>query len=182
MDNRKKRKCNRLLEELGDRPSLELNVNKYTVDELVEFINALKENSSLKDLTVFRDFYELPSVVSTIADLLRVNTAITSLNIKCMNIGIRGAVSISESLKVNSSLTHLSLSHWCNAHAIADVLKENTRLTSINLANNNIKVKGAIAIADALKENTSLTSIDLRGNDIRDDGAVAIADALKEKK
>jgi hypothetical protein len=56
-----------LLEELGDRPSLKLNVNNYAVDEIVQFINGLKENSSLKDLTVhdfgeFKPLFEVPSL------------------------------------------------------------------------------------------------------------------------
>ena len=63
---------------------------------------------------------------------------------------------------------------------IADMLKQNTTLTSINLSDNFITINGIQSIADALKQNTTLTSIDLSDNDIDTDGMQSIVDMLKQ--
>jgi hypothetical protein len=57
----------------------------------------------------------------------------------------------------------------------------NRVLTELGLSSNKIGDEGAKpkAIAEALKVNAVLTSVDLRLNSIRDDGAKAIAEALK---
>jgi Ran GTPase-activating protein (RanGAP) involved in mRNA processing and transport len=47
------------------------------------------------------------------------------------------------------------------------------------LSHNNIDDVGAKLIADALKNNHSLNTLDLMVNNIGDDGVIAIADALK---
>ena len=49
----------------------------------------------------------------------------------------------------------------------------------VTLSHDNIGDDGAKAIAEALKVNAVLTSVDLRLNSIGDDGAKAIAEALK---
>jgi hypothetical protein len=45
MDSCKKRKCNLWLEMLGDCSSFDIDLHDFEVDEVVEFINGLKENS-----------------------------------------------------------------------------------------------------------------------------------------
>jgi hypothetical protein len=52
------------------------------------------------------------NISSSIADLLRVNPAITSIDLFDCRLGIEVMVSISELLKVDSSLTSLDL--WMN--------------------------------------------------------------------
>jgi hypothetical protein len=42
--------------------------------------------------------------------------------------------------------------------ALADALKVNSTITSIDLRNNNVGVKGAKALADALKVNSTTTN------------------------
>jgi Ran GTPase-activating protein (RanGAP) involved in mRNA processing and transport len=65
------------------------------------------------------------------------------------------------------------------AIAIADALKVNSSLTSLNLSSNSIYNEGGIASADALKLNSSLASLNLSRNLVDNDGAIAIADALQ---
>ena len=82
---------------------------------------------------------------------------------------------------------------WSLPKALADALKQNSSLTTINLSWNDIGADGAKAavllrpslafmwpacsacqaLAEALKQNSSLTTIDLRGNKIGADGAKA---------
>jgi hypothetical protein len=48
------------------------------------------------------------------------------------------------------------------AESLAEALKVNSRLTTLQLEGNGIDSDGAIAIADALKVNTSLTDVNLK--------------------
>ena len=66
--------------------------------------------------------------------------------------------------------------------ALADFLKTNTKITSLNLNENNLGTPGAIAIAEALKVNKGLTEVDLSLNYIDDKGAKVIAEMLDVNK
>jgi hypothetical protein len=48
------------------------------------------------------------------------------------------------------------------AESLAEALKVNNKLTTLQLEGNGIDSDGAIAIADALKINTSLTDVNLK--------------------
>ena len=69
----------------------------------------------------------------------------------------------------NSYLRHNNISDE-EAEGIAQTLKINNTLTSISLYDNEISVEGAKAIAETLKINNGLTSIDLAYNQISDEG------------
>jgi hypothetical protein len=118
-NHKRKWKCNRLLEQLEDRESFQLHLDFIKLEDATEFFDELKENSSLKSLTVrYRHLTPLlplfskdvtSFVSSLIADLLRGNSAITSIVLEYLGIGIEGTVSIFESLSVNTLLTSLYL-------------------------------------------------------------------------
>ena len=99
-------------------------------------------------------------------------------------IGAEGAKAIGEALKVNTSLTEISLGGNNigdeGGKAIREALKVNTSLTKIVLHDNNIGSEGGKAIGEALKVNTSLNWIDLRSNNIGDEGKQLLLDARKE--
>jgi Ran GTPase-activating protein (RanGAP) involved in mRNA processing and transport len=65
------------------------------------------------------------------------------------------------------------------ALAIAEALKLNSSLTTLDLGYNEIGIEGAFAIAEGLKVNSSLSTLHLHGNDVGKEGASAIAEALK---
>lgn len=66
------------------------------------------------------------------------------------------------------------------AEFIADTLKYNTTISTLDLRGNGLRDEGALCLARSLKVvNEALTSLDLGFNEIRDDGAFAIAQALK---
>ncbi|KXS19418.1 RNI-like protein, partial [Gonapodya prolifera JEL478] len=86
-------------------------------------------------------------------------------------------------LKVLSVLARLDLS-FCRvgdlgARAIANHLKDDRRITSLNLANNDIGGGGAQAIAKALEVNDGLGVLSLAGNRIGDEAGLAIATMLQ---
>mmetsp|Transcript_4107 Transcript_4107/g.11304 ORF Transcript_4107/g.11304 Transcript_4107/m.11304 type:complete len:124 (+) Transcript_4107:186-557(+) len=62
---------------------------------------------------------------------------------------------------------------------IAEALRMNTHVTSIDLIFNNIGVAGATALAGILSKNSALTALDLFDNNIGDVGAAAFEDALR---
>jgi len=97
--------------------------------------------------------------------------------------GNLGAASIAEALKVNSTLKSLNLgSNWIEdsgAASIAEALKVNSTLLSLSLHYNAIKDSGAASIAEALKVNSSLTHLYLYINNVRDSGAMSLGEALK---
>jgi len=62
---------------------------------------------------------------------------------------------------------------------IADALKDNHTLKTLNLIGSNICDDGAKIIADAIKVNQSLEKLNLSSNKIGDDGAKVLVDALR---
>jgi hypothetical protein len=100
-----------------------------------------------------------------LADALKVNSTITSINLSNNNVGVDGAKALAAALKVNSTITSINLSNnnvgVDGAKALADALKDNSTITSISLSYNNVDVDGAKVLADALKINSTITSIDL---------------------
>ena len=66
------------------------------------------------------------------------------------------------------------------AKAIAEALKVNPVLTSLDLQTNSIGNGGAMAIAEALKVNAVLTKLNLlQGNKMGEAGKKAVRDAVK---
>ena len=67
-----------------------------------------------------------------------------------------------------------------DAAAVAEILKSNTSVTTVNLdGNKEIGDEGAKALAEALKVNATVGYLDLSGCGIGDDGAAALAEALR---
>jgi hypothetical protein len=90
---------------------------------------------------------------------------------------------LAEALKTNKTITTLDLSHNTiddeGARALADALKTNTTISTLDLRDNDIGDQGARTLSDALKTNTTISTLDLSDNDIGDQGARALSDALK---
>lgn len=71
-----------------------------------------------------------------------------------------------------------------NLIALAEALKNNTTLTTLDLTDNHIGAKGATALADMLKNNKTLTVLNLAYNKIGDEGdeglQTLLVDALED--
>ncbi|KAL0239419.1 hypothetical protein GEMRC1_009527 [Eukaryota sp. GEM-RC1] len=148
-------------------------------DKDLEFLN----KSSLifphlKELHVHVDY----SLSTSLIELLKLNTSVTSANLGEHYIGAAGAIAISEVLKVNTTITSLNLSGNCigaqGVGPISEALKNNDTVKCINLSGNFIGTDGARALAETLKVNGTISSIDLGGNSIGIDGVMALAEAL----
>ncbi|KAG0378852.1 hypothetical protein BGX24_002642, partial [Mortierella sp. AD032] len=121
--------------------------------------------------------------IEMLAETLKTNSTLTTLNLRSNSIGEYGAMALAEALKTNSALTTLELignSIGGNgAVALAEALKTNSTLTTLELIGNSIEENGAVALAEALKTNSTLTTLNLGSNSIGDNGTVALAEALK---
>jgi 23S rRNA pseudoU1915 N3-methylase RlmH len=130
-----------------------------------------------------------------IAEALRKNSTLVTLDLRSNEIGLAGAQVIADALRKNSTLLTLylgfndigsgrqgnpGLPSSAGVEAIAAALRENSTLVTLELCSNRIGPESAQAIADALRENSTLVTLDLRGNSIGSSGIHPIADALRE--
>jgi hypothetical protein len=120
---------------------------------------------------------------SALADALKRNTSLTTIDLWKKAIGAEGASTLADALKVNTSVTTIGLAYNAigseGASALADALKVNASVTNLYLSVNAIGDEGALVLADALKMNTSVTNLYLRDNAIDDEGASALVDMLQ---
>ena len=107
----------------------------------------------------------------------------TELYLGDLLFGDSGATAVAEALKINTALTSLNLDYNNigdeGAAAIAEALKGGTALTDLMLENNKIGNGGAIALAEALTVNKVLRVLDLKMNNIEEIGVAAFAEAVK---
>ncbi|KAF9325930.1 hypothetical protein BG006_010611, partial [Podila minutissima] len=99
------------------------------------------------------------------------------------SIGVKEFGRLAEALKTNSTLNTLDLGHGLirdnGAQALAEALKTNSTLTALNLVGNSIGDNGVQALSEAFKINSTLTTLNIRYNSFRDNGAQALAEVLK---
>ena len=114
------------------------------------------------------------------------NVRITNLDMWSNNITDRGAATLAEVLKENSTLQQLNVRDNSigdgGATALAKVLKENMTLQQLDVSNNSIGERGATALAEMLKENRTLQQLIVHSNSIGVGGATALAKMLKENR
>ena len=119
---------------------------------------------------------------NSLAQVLRVNTSLSSLDLDDNSIGDKGANSLAHALGVNTCLS-LNLSSNSigadGACSLAQALMVNTSLSSLGLHSNSIGADGANSFAHALRLNTSLSSLNLSSNSISVEGASSLAQALR---
>ena len=101
--------------------------------------------------------------ITAIADALRVNGSLTSLDVSKNRLGAEGAAALAPALAANGSLTSINLS-------------EN------NLTNYGRDMTGITELAAALGVNGSLTELSIYGNQVGDEGVCAICEAIQSNK
>jgi Ran GTPase-activating protein (RanGAP) involved in mRNA processing and transport len=148
----------------------------------------IRKYTNLTELNL-QDLLYSNKIFKSICEALRVNKKIIKLNINNINIGdgsgkafVDALKDLSDELKVNDTLTQFTMSNNIGnvgAAALAEALKRNQTLRTLDISKNGIGSAGAAALADALKMNTTLTTLDISSNyEIGDAGAAALAEAL----
>lgn len=121
------------------------------------------------------------SMLSSLAE--NENSGLLTLDLSENVIGDGGAVALAAVLAKNIPLQHIGvrgcLIREFSAEIIANSLKYNTHLLSMDISNNRALAHGARAFAHVLQHfNSNLRRLVMENNDIKADGAVALANAL----
>jgi Ran GTPase-activating protein (RanGAP) involved in mRNA processing and transport len=134
-------------------------------------------------------YFDEPGTIA-IAEALKKNTVLESLDLAHNHIDLKGIKALADALKVNHTLKILVLSYNVmgpeGAYFIAEALKKNRSLEHLDIRSpykrTYIGDDGAAVIADALIVNESLRSIDMRHNGITNVGLKYIRDALNKNQ
>ncbi len=103
--------------------------------------------------------------ITAIADALRVNGTLTMLSLANNRLGEEGTKAICEALEQNKTLKELDISHYGSSFG-----------TNIGGS------AGAKHVAKMLGVNGGLTALDLSSNCLKDEGVSAVCEAIKSNK
>ena len=145
----------------------DLDVARNELDNQVSSIfNSLKDNKTLKVLDCERTFGCNRGNKPEIAELIKVNTTLTKLNISCNEIRTKDAREIFDALSHNSSLTEIDISYTSIKSKafsrLASMLERNTSLTTINAEDIFVENKEARLLLKAMKRNCSIKYMNLQ--------------------
>ena len=157
-----------------------LNLENNMLDDACDEVLAdLLLKSNLETL-LLSDNYIRTGVVHT-SKALRSNPSLTSLSMMGCGLGDDEAVHLAKAICSNTCLKTLDVSHndigRAGEKAIGISLEDNTSLVELCIGNNHIS--HITNIANALRRNTTLTTLDLRDNRIEDSGAIMLSRAIK---
>ncbi|WP_341789856.1 hypothetical protein [Rickettsia endosymbiont of Polydrusus tereticollis] len=128
---------------------------RYIGDEEVgEIAELLKINTTITSFSIMHT-----SGGTELAESLKTNKTLTTFRIMRSEMGDEGAKEFAHALKINNTLTSLDLhnNNMSTFNIFADVLKINNSLTHFIISSINPKCEGLGEFADALKINNSLT-------------------------
>lgn len=144
-------------------------------------------------VTVVGSFYGDASLVVKAAEMLASNTTITRIEFDVLEMDTSGIDAIGAMLKVNTTLTSLTLGHRqdCSPRAytvLADGLASNSTLTHLDVSGlshvdvNDVDMSevSIVALANGLAANSTITSVSFNDCRLRT-RAIYIADALRNK-
>lgn len=184
---------------------LELMENTMNMEGIQMFANALRTNTTLRNLTYYSSEELSPEEVQIILEALPKtltslwirkvgaagiktiaknlpNTKLSSLKLITRNIDLEAAQELAAVLPKTTSLTALNLGYSKlgskNAKVFAAILPK-TKLENLNFSHNDIGPEGAKAFADNLCTNTTLISFHLTANKVGPQGAKVLANALR---
>lgn len=173
-------------------PLVRLVMQKADIDdsECENFVEALNRNRTLKELDLSSNLIGeaenkntvLPNIITggeALGDLLMSGICpLESLHLSWNMLRLDGAVYLSKSLAMNSTLTYLDLSYNSlgkdGGEALGAALLTNRTLRTLNLARNNINGTACLTICVGIEENFSLRSVNLDHNPIGESGAKAL--------
>ncbi|XP_015759313.1 PREDICTED: uncharacterized protein LOC107338581 [Acropora digitifera] len=139
------------------------------VDFLFRVANILIEECK----TCSRDLYT--EVVRTLGERLQW----VDVEVRSSSLSREFTETFFQALAFNSTISSLKLTEWTLTNFLPQAFRENTSLSSLNLALKSIRDKGANLLAQALGVNTSLSSLNLYSNSIHAKGANSLAQALR---
>uniref|UniRef100_A0A6B2KXZ3 SAM domain-containing protein n=1 Tax=Arcella intermedia TaxID=1963864 RepID=A0A6B2KXZ3_9EUKA len=141
-------------------------------------------NTTLTKLSLWGNNLLNNEGISELSRGLEHNMCLHTLNIRAAQIGVAGASSVVQMLKINTTLLKLEIVS-CNiddtvAKVFASGLSKNCHLVALNLLSNKIGDDGAIAFSQMLLVNHILNELVLYSNEVNAAGADAIVKALEK--
>lgn len=145
-----------------------------------QWLPLMYQNSKINVLSIVNNNIG-PDGAAAFAAMLRVNSGLRELNVSSNCIRCDGLQYLASALFVNDSLRFLCLNNneICGIDEAGDgeydpsgltslvrVLRENTTLRTLKLAENDIKDFGAGILADAITSNSGLRALDVSGNNL----------------
>ena len=169
---------------------LDLGNNHYDWDAMIAITSALTTtNKSLVILNVDDPAYKIQDqdFFTHFGKMLLKNKSLKKLSMKLHKLRFEGVQILMDHLVFNKTLEVLDIS--CNQICfqgmsfISDYLqREDTRLKSLNLANNKMCDQGAKIFAQGIALNKSLLHVDLTNNSINCEGLCRLAEGLSENE
>ncbi|KAL0238463.1 hypothetical protein GEMRC1_012936 [Eukaryota sp. GEM-RC1] len=104
------------------------------------------------------------SLCTKLSEVLKINSTLTTLSLARNSVGDKGVVALAEGLKVNSTITDINFEVIpCSEQFDFEM----------------ISIQGAKALAEVLKVNSTISRLGLSLNAINDEAAIILANALK---
>jgi len=168
---------------IGERPWPDINddmdVKRRVIrgERLQQPPTCSKSMWSLIQTTMLQQPSKRPSFAALHRQLIELEIEIEIEAPHVLSYNVRRAL---EAIKENSQMISLSWSALCDEDMkmIAEELKTNKTVHSLNLSQNRLSNEGAIAIAELLEVNKTINKMSLSSNDISSDGAARLARAL----
>ncbi len=166
--------------------SIVLTGNKLGPVGTQDICEALKINDALSAIDLSST--EMGDAgIKAIAEMLELNKGLTDIKLGFNHpIGLEATEALSRALKINTTLTRISLKTNrvgpMGAHYLSQALQSNNSLIDIDFSDNEFGDTGVKHIAEMLKGNCALTAINLLFNEISDGGVKYLCDALKVNK
>ena len=176
--------------------TLDLSHNIISCEGAYFLSEALKVNTSLATMHLSHNHIGAYGAYH-LSQALRVNTSLTTLHLSNTFISSKIVSYLGMRLNrgdtvdspwnpqargTNTSYAPLDSSIAEGASSLAQALRENTSLTTLDLSDNNIRDSGASCLAQALRVNASLTTLNLRDNSIAEEGIHSLSQALVVNK
>ena len=123
--------------------------------------------------------------VRILTGYMKRSESLSSLNLRCSDIGDAGATALAEVLRTNTTLNSLGLCYNPgignpSVMSLCEALKVNTTLSSLDLSGTGISDAGVLSLVEVLKTNTSsLTSLLLSDIEISRQSIKSIAEVLR---
>ncbi|KAK1930740.1 NLR family CARD domain-containing protein 3 [Phytophthora citrophthora] len=170
------------------RPSVRLKINlKVTLKFKRRANRDPGDNTKIKKVTTGPDKNKIGSYGAiAVFQVLRVNRTLLSLRLEYAAIDDSAVSALAATLRVNMTLTHLSLAgnriSSVGARDLAEALEDSpdSMLIDLDLRDNRLGAQGTEELGRALRENETLTRCDLSWNRIGPQAVLGLLSALRD--
>ena len=156
----------------------------FSAHAVQQLADSLMDNKTLNDLLLSGNPWG-NDTVRILTGYMKRSESLSSLNLRCSDIGDAGATALAEVLRTNTTLNSLGLCYNPgignpSVMSLCEALKVNTTLSSLDLSGTGISDAGVLSLVEVLKTNTSsLTSLLLSDIKISHQSFKSIAEVLR---